>query len=265
VNRATQGALLLVVGYVTTFLATFGGYLAFLRAGMRLPMSAAGLMLVILGAVTIWPAVMAYLDGDDHHPDAHDAEGGPVVGRDHRRDSPYDHGSAHHVPWVGWLFLLPPMAMLLVPPTSLGADAARRDIGRSAPPPGEVEFSPLPAPTDGAVELPVSTFVARARYDLDHGMAGVPIRMTGFVVRDPAMNDGYLLTRFALVCCAADAYASQVEIQDLAGPPPPDDTWVEVVGEWIAPSDGDARGIGRSAALRVSSQAVVEAPENPYE
>jgi uncharacterized repeat protein (TIGR03943 family) len=209
---------------------------------MLVPLAASAAMLVLLGGLTVWPAIVVYVDGRDDGADTHDA---------------HAHNSS-----IGWLLLLPLMALALVAPTPLGADAARRDIGRSAPPPAEVEFGPLPASTGGAVELPVSTFVSRARYDRHHAIAGVSVRLTGFVVRDPAISDGYLLTRFALVCCASDAFASQVRIQGLSGPPPPDDTWVEVVGEAIAPHALDSHEI---PALRLQSQTLIDAPVNPYE
>jgi uncharacterized repeat protein (TIGR03943 family) len=93
----------------------------------------------------------------------------------------------------------------------------------------------------------------------------VSVRLTGFVVRDPDIPDGYTLTRFVMACCAGDALPMQVTVRGLDGPPPADDTWVEVVGEWIPPDDPPARGAERGAAIELETQTEITAPTYPYE
>ena len=257
-----QGVLLFEVGNAAVYLAVSGDYLSFLKAGMFLPLSAAGVILMALGTWTALPVALAYVNDDP-------AEGGPDAGvdggrhDDGQREGGHDEG--HDGPRAGWLLVLPLVALVLMARVPLGADAARREVLRSGPPPSDLTFPPLQPPTGGAVEMSVSTFVTRATYDREQGLAGEPVRMTGFVVSDPAAPEGYLLTRFSLMCCAADAYTSQVEVRGLPGRPPPDDTWVVVVGEWVPPSGGDGPVIDRPPVLQLQTQTVIDAPENPYD
>ena len=265
-RRDLQGLLLVEVGCAAVYLAMSGRYLTFLKPGLRLPMAAAGLIQVILGTWTIWPALVAYVNDRADDPADDPATNTPVGARattDRHPEAGDD--DQHHGPSVGWLLALRLVALALVAPPPLGAAAARRDVGRAAPPPADVSFSPLPDPTDGSIELAVSSFVARANYDREQSLAGATIRMTGFVVRDPGLADGYLLTRFSLVCCAADAFASQVEIRITNTPTPPDDTWVVVVGEWIPPTARDRARTERPPAFTAQSQTVIEAPLDPYD
>jgi uncharacterized repeat protein (TIGR03943 family) len=256
VRRVAQGCLLFAVGLNAAYLSASGRYLSFLKPGIRLPMTATGMLLVALGAWTLWPAVAAYVNGLD---DPATADRAP----DH--DMPDHHGTAHRGPLVGWLLALPLVALALISPPPLGADAARHDLGRAVPIPSYDGFLPLPPATDGPIALRVSDFVARAAYDRHETLAGVRIRLTGFVVRHPDVTDRYLLTRFSLACCAADAFASQVEVRGLEGFPPPDNTWVVVVGEWLPASGRNREDPVDPPVLMARSQTLVEAPTDPYE
>jgi hypothetical protein len=57
----------------------------------------------------------------------------------------------------------------------------------------------------------------------------------------------------------------RIVVHGLGGPPPADDTWVEVTGRWIPPSDPYAHGVERGAALLVTAQVPVPQPRLPYE
>lgn len=230
------GLLVAVTGVVAMRLAITGAYLSYLKEGMRLPLVAAGAVLVVLGGLTI---IRALRPGSEHDRDAH---GGPRV---------------------AWLLVLPLLAILLVAPAPLGAYAAERDSARS-PAPVTSGFAPLPEPVDGAVELTLTQFLTYSYYDTENSLADVPVRMTGFVVVDPAVRDGYQLTRFTLSCCAADAFPIQVNVRGVLPPIPPNDTWVEVVGTWIEPPP-TAEGVERGAALQIVNSTEIEPPEQTYE
>jgi uncharacterized repeat protein (TIGR03943 family) len=165
---------------------------------------------------------------------------------------------------VAWLFLLPILALTLVVPAPLGAAAAAREESRTPPAPVEPSWPPLPAPVDGAVELTLTEFLSRSYYDASNSLEGVPIRMSGFVVGTPEVPEGFLLTRFALACCAADAFPIQIEVRGLEGPVPANDTWMAVTGHWVAPPE-DAEGVDRGAALEIETATVIDPPQNPYE
>jgi uncharacterized repeat protein (TIGR03943 family) len=247
VNAKAQGALVACVGLASAYLAASGAYLAYLKPAMRIPLLAAGMVMLVLGTLTLLRAIVV---GDE--PEAH-TEG-------------HGHGHGHGGPQVAWLLALPLLALVLVDPPALGADAARRDTaGAAAEPAAGDRFDPLPPPTDGAVTLKLGDFVTRAYYDEARSLAGVPVRLTGFVVRDPDVPDGYQLTRFVMACCAGDAFPMQVTVRGLDSAPPADDTWVEVVGEWIPPEDPTARGAESGAAIELSLQAEIPEPTYPYE
>lgn len=252
-----QGVLVTVTGVVAIRLALTGVYLSYLKEGMRTPLLVAGIVLSVLGGVTIVRA-LRQVDSDgqpvvDHGPvDADDGHEG------------HDHGRAG--PPVAWLLVLPLLAILLVAPAPLGAYAASRDSSRTIPVvSGEPAFEPLPAAVDGAVPMSLIEFVTRAYYDADDSLEGVPVRLSGFVVADPEVPDGYQLTRFTLSCCAADGFPIQVAVRGIQGPIPPNDTWVEVTGSWVAPPPGTEVGVGRGAALLFGSAREIDQPENPYE
>jgi hypothetical protein len=97
------------------------------------------------------------------------------------------------------------LLMLLGATAALGSCAA---AGRSAVPgAGDGGFQPLAAPVRGAVPMSMAEFVTRAVRDPDQSLAGVRVRLVGFVA--PGDGAGYRLTRFVIFCCAADAEALQ--------------------------------------------------------
>lgn len=249
-----QGVLVAVTGVVAVRLAVTDAYLSYLKEGMRWPLLVAGLVLTVLGLLTI---VRAFRTGDgsdagsDAEPHAEDA-----------RVHEHEHGG----PRVAWLLVLPLLAILLVAPAPLGAYAASRESNRTiVVPESNPVFDPLPAVAGSAVPITLSEFITRSYYDENDSLAGVPIRLTGFVVADPEVPDGYQLTRFTLACCAADAFPMQVAVRGVEAPIPANDTWVEVTGTWIEPPPGTEVGVDRGAELELSSAVVVEQPTNPYE
>jgi uncharacterized repeat protein (TIGR03943 family) len=253
-SREAGGLLVTVTGVVAVRLVLSGRFLSYLQPGMRWPLTIAGLVMIVLGAATL----LGSLRGGSQ---SGDGDGAAVV---EEATADRHHHHAGIGPRVSWLLALPVLAVLVVAPAPLGADAARResDIARVAPV-ANAGFAPLAPPRDGAVDLTMNQFLARAYYDEEDSLAGQPIRLTGFVVNDTVVPDGYQLTRFQLSCCAADAFAVQVAVH--GAPPLADDTWVEVVGEWVPPDDPTARGVDRGADIALASAQVVPAPENPYE
>lgn len=256
-NAQVQGTLVAVAGIGAAQLAASGAYLDYLKPGMRVPLLAAGMTMLVLGTLTVVRALVIRDRRGSAGPERHDDQG------DHA-------GHGEHAPRVAWLLVLPLLALVLVDPPALGADAARRDTASATPAPAAGHrFGELPAPRDGAVNLSTGDFLARAYHDEDESLAGVRVRLTGFVVHDHEVPDGYLLTRFAMVCCAGDALPLQITVRGLDGPPPPEDTWLEVVGEWIPPAAPPAApaatGAVRGAAAELVSQSEIPAPTYPYE
>jgi uncharacterized repeat protein (TIGR03943 family) len=143
-----------------------------------------------------------------------------------------DPGGHHHQHRgrVGWLLLVPVLVVIVIQPTALGSCAAS---SRSVVPGGdEGGFQPLAAPVRGAVPMSMAEFVTRAVRDPGQSLAGVRVRLTGFVAPTEHGDGGYGLTRFVIFCCAADAEALQAIVR---GDPTPRarDQWLEVEGTWL--------------------------------
>jgi uncharacterized repeat protein (TIGR03943 family) len=182
-----------------------------------------------------------------------------------------------HGPRVAWLLALPPLALVLIAPPALGAFAASRQAVRP-PPTNQISpaqpaaasadaglFPPLLPPSDGAaVPLTLAEYMVRD-YEAPHTLAGVRIRLVGFVTPQRPGRDGYLLTRFAINCCAADATALKVAIHGDPVPRAPD-TWLEVEGRWQQRTGGDPNQPAfETPVLLAESIRVVEQPSPPYE
>jgi len=240
----TQGALLLAVGGVALRLGLTGEALSYVKAGLQPLLVISGAVLVVLGAVAVVKAFGSTAAG----------------GHDHVADGD-DDGHAHGTR-VAWLLVLPLLALLLVAPPPLGQFAAARQS--TAPIVStRTTYQPLPAEVDGAVPLAVGDFVLRALYDEERSVDGRPVRLVGFV-SDTDQPGGFLLSRFLLNCCAADARA--VSVLALSPEVPALDSWVEVVGTYEPrPEAEPGTPSTEPPRLRVTSISPVDQPEAPYE
>jgi uncharacterized repeat protein (TIGR03943 family) len=238
-DRRTQGAMLLLVGAVALWLGLSEAALAYVRPGLRPPLTASGLVLLLLGlAALLWRPAGA-TDGDTHA-----------------------HGE--HGPRSAWLLMLPVLVLLLVTPPALGSYAAsRQPPGTNGGPAGE--FPPLPEPVDGAVPLLVSEFVARAQEDQNHSLQGQRVRLVGFVIPDQGGGHEYQLARFVLACCAADAEAYTVQIRGDATLRQADQ-WLLVEGRWLPQPIPEQTSLStKPPVLLADAVTTVHPPANRYE
>jgi uncharacterized repeat protein (TIGR03943 family) len=203
-EEQTRSILLVVLGATAVWLWWSGDALNYVRPGLAPFLLASGVILVLLGLL---PPLG--LLGEQ--------TAGPATG----------HGG-HHMARVGWLLLVPVLVVMLVQPAALGSYAV---AGRSVVPGGDGGFQPLAAPVRGAVPMSMAEFVTRAARDPGQSLAGVRVRLVGFVTPSDD-GDGYRLTRFVIFCCAADAEAMQAVVR---GDPTPRarDQWLEVEGRWL--------------------------------
>ena len=246
-DRRSQVAVLFLVGAMALYLGGSDAALAYVKAGLQPLLVASGGVLVGLAVV----AAVRY-------------------GRDERGHQP-------HGPRVAWLLALPPLALVLIAPPALGAFAASRQP--TLPPPtiqtgptdqaaSEVDqalFPPLVPSGDGAaVPMSLAEYMVRD-YEEPHTLAGVRIRLVGFVTPQKPGRDGYLLTRFAINCCAADATALKVTIHGDPVPRAPD-TWLEVEGRWQQRTGDDPNQPSSGTPLLLAEAIrVIEQPSSPYE
>lgn len=244
-DERAQGALLLAVAGVAVRLGLSGSALDYIKPSYVPLLVASGVVIGVLGALVLARAIRALDDPHDH-------------------DEASDHGHGHDhssAPRIAWMLAAPLFAVLLVAPPPLGAFAANRQSGvvqqRSA------VWPPLPDAVDGVVPLSLGEYAGRALYDPDLSLAGADVQLTGFV--SDVLPDGFVLTRFALSCCAADGTAIDVHVRS-DQPAPPVDTWVQVTGQW---ENRDGHVVGELTTdpplLEAQSLLPVAQPEEPYE
>jgi putative membrane protein len=155
--------------------------------------------------------------------------------------------------WGLALIVLPVVAVLALPPAALGSYAAsRRSVSAGF-------VTAAGDPSTGALTL---VDVAGAMWSKEAAKAlaqraGTRVSFVGFVVRREGMAaDEFLLTRFLVSCCVADALSVQVRV---VGAPPgrfEEDDWVRVEGTIYPLSD--------QVVVDASSVAPVPRPAAPY-
>ena len=180
------------------------------------------------------------------------------------------HGEAHGPPHLAWLLVIPIATAFIVAPGSLGSFAAER--GASWVPQTPTAESgwppPMRSPVSGAYEVGLNDFNVRAFFDKAASLQEKPLRLVGFVRSDPTGAGEFLLTRFMVSCCAADAVAVSVRVTGADAPLPPDETWVEVEGTWVPNAlDPAWEGVDDTdwAAIDATSVRPIPEPREPYE
>jgi uncharacterized repeat protein (TIGR03943 family) len=237
-DEQTRSVLLVVLGATAVWLWWSGEALNYVRPGLAPYLLASGVVVLLLGLLPPF----GLLGDQPAHGDGH--------------------GGHRHRARVGWLLLVPVLVVMVVQPAALGSYAA---ASRLAVPGGGHEggFQPLAAPVRGAVPMSMAEFVTRAVRDPDQSLAGVRVRLVGFVA--PNEGGGYRLTRFVIFCCAADAEALQAVVR---GDPTPRarDQWLEVEGTWVPrPPAAEDDSSPPPPALQVDAVRPVAPARPPYE
>jgi uncharacterized repeat protein (TIGR03943 family) len=129
--------------------------------------------------------------------------------------------------WCLWLVALPLIIGLLVPAHPLGASAlATRGLNLAVPPAATAVLSV--SPTERTVLDWVR--VQRAADD-PNALSGQPADVIGFVYHDQHLGaDEFIVSRFALLCCAADAIGLGLLVRWPAAAGLPTNAWVRVRG-----------------------------------
>jgi uncharacterized repeat protein (TIGR03943 family) len=236
----TRSLLLVVLGATAIWLWWSGQALNYVRPGLAPWLLAGG---VVVGLLGMLPPLGLL---------------GKETAADHRG------GHHQHRGRVGWLLLVPVLVVILVQPAALGSYAV---ASRSTVPGGGHEggFDPLAAPVRGAVPMSMAEFVTRAVRDPGQSLAGVRVRLVGFVAPSEGHEGGYRLTRFVIFCCAADAEALQMVVR---GDPTPRarDQWLEIEGTWVPrPPAAEDDPSPPPPALQVATVRPVAPARPPYE
>lgn len=228
-RRETQHVLLLLLGGALLRLGADDTLLRYVRPAQRLPVLAAGIVMIVLAG-----AAFAH-DRSARAPDSH-----------------HDRGSS-----TSWLLLLLVLVIALAPPPALGADSVVRAGDTNATVTAAAVFPPLP--TGPAPVIGLGEVVQRAMFDTTGSLDGAAIDVVGFAVRSSA---GIELARLRISCCAADARASRVRLVGATGDPE-QDTWLRVVGR-IEPGTATA-ATHWVPTMTVVTIEPIAAPPDPYE
>ena len=264
-RKAAQAVLLLLVGGTLLKICITGSYVRYVKPGLSPLLLVAGAVLVLVAAVTLWQVGQAQglstpaarrggaspATAQRHDRDGHDRGG-------HDRDGHEQHG--HDKPGVGWLLLLPMLALLLFAPPALGSYQASRN-GTALSARAGSEFAPLAV--GDPVRLSVLDYASRAVFDEGRSLAGRRVVLSGFVIDGPQAE--VYLARLVVGCCAADAKPIKV---GLAGKVPADptwDTWIEVEGTYVDRVGRDAVNDDPIPYLQVAESRAIPAPDREYE
>jgi len=236
VTQAEGGLLVALTGGFAVWTASTDALLRYLRPGMRLWLLVAGCALMLVGMATTIRALRA-------------------PGRQRVR--------------IGWLLVIPLSVALVVRPGPLGAYAAgRRGLLQPAVT-GHFDLRDHLRAGSFAGQSPdlllVEFYQASRSADDRRLLRHQSVRLTGFVVPDGDEPHAFLLTRFTIACCAADATPVQVAVTGLPGEVPAEETWVEVEGTLVdrRPDGDDARS--EIPTVRLDHLRRVAAPAEPYE
>ena len=235
-RRQTQGLLLAFLGAVLLRIAIGDAHLRYVADWMKWPILVSGVVMLLLA---IGPTLRDADAADDGH--GHDeGDGGHEA-----------HGG---VPRATWLLALPGLIAFVISPPELGADLAQRRANQSA---AAAPAAVAPLAAEGVNELPLEEFVWRAQSEAD-SLVDRTVALTGFVTHQ---GDRWFVTRVSIGCCAADALAFRVEVDDADGPRPPQDRWVRVTGSYV---EGTGLTLRDDAVLVAQDVTAVDKPRQTY-
>lgn len=247
-NEPALGVLLLLTGGITLRICLTGDYLRYVKPGLLPFLVAAAVMLIAIGSTTLW---------------YHFRTPRPVGAHRSAPDRPehIDHlmqPTHAHEPGVAWFLLAPVLALALLAPPAMGADAATHAGTALTAPSGD--FPPLPE--ENPAPLTLTDYASRAAFDEGRSIGDRQVLLTGFVTLGA---DGQVfLTRMIMTCCAADARPIKV---GLSGDVPSDlraNSWLEVTGNYTPRQIKDEINSGIIPFVQVASVDRIDQPDNPY-
>jgi uncharacterized repeat protein (TIGR03943 family) len=155
--------------------------------------------------------------------------------------------------WTLGVVALPALLVVALPPASLGsfAVARRSAVTAGVVPAGDVATGPITLVDVAAAKW--SREAARALVK----RAGSPVSFVGFVTEDPGgAADEFVLTRFLVSCCVADALSVQVRVVGAPAGEFGEDQWVRV--------EGNLYPLAHEVIVDASDVTAVPRPSRPY-
>lgn len=258
-RRDAQAVLLLLIGGTVIKISLNGTYVRYVKVGLRPLLLVAGAVLIVVAAATLWRLIRP----DDATEPGEEGDG-PEEANDHAHENAHEnaheHGYDRGQGRVGWLLLVPMLALLLFSPPAVGAFQASRN-GTALATAADSDFAPLPA--GDPVKITVLDYATRAVFDRGRSLEDRRVQLTGFVI-EGAGGRPYL-ARMMVSCCAADARPIKVGLTGLVPPDLAAETWIEVVGTYIARADRDPVNGETVPYLEVRSVREIAVPAQQYE
>ena len=239
-NRATENALLLVLGIATAMITLSGAFTRYVRPSL-LP------WLIALAVGVIALALIAM---------ARDTRRGHSDATEHHQHGHVRHGA------IGWLITLPVVMLAFVVPPALAPQAAQPVAVSLSTNDFRQPFPPLPP--GRAPEVSMKDVMRRAMLDSAGTLYGRLITLVGFTLKTDQHTD---LARVSIFCCAADAQLARVH---LTGTPAaqadrlPDNTWVRVEGVMMTPAPATDPSAVVTPTVMVTTMTPVPAPADTY-
>ncbi|THV43617.1 TIGR03943 family putative permease subunit [Glycomyces buryatensis] len=237
-RRDAQAVILLLVGGGLLRLAATGDYLNYVKPYALWLIVPAGVLLIVVAAITAWDAW-----------------------KEHRDPAPDSGDHGHGEPKVAWLLLAPVIGMLLVAPGALGSYEAERTGTAIGAQESQSTYPELPDDVD-PVPLTLLDYGSRAVFDDGNTLEGHRIQLRGFILYN---GDEPQLARMIVSCCAADARPVKIGFDGDVPEGLEPDQWVEVIGTYSARQSRDEINGELVPYIEVESIDPIESPENEYQ
>ncbi|EFV13458.1 TIGR03943 family putative permease subunit [Segniliparus rugosus] len=227
-RRETQYLILLLAGGAVLKISLNGMYARYVKPELGPWLAVSGAATVLLAAALI---ARSFRGGADEQ----------------------EHGHRHQTR-MGWLLMVPALALLFAPPPILTVD--QRPSQAQAAPVESQGYAPLPP---GQPQVKLLDFVGRA-LNAPGTLDGREVSLVGFVRTLP---DGLYLARVFIWCCVADARAAVVKLDAPNAQGLSDKQWVRVVATYVPGSvHADPDSI---PTVRVVDVEPIPEPQDPYE
>ena len=173
-----------------------------------------------------------------------------------RNPAPHDHEHHHyHITWdIVLVVAFPLLLATLIPSRSLGIEAVN----------GGVSLNPVGVA--GVSRSPLDRNILDWLREFDRAATpaqfnGTPVDVVGFVYREPSHpEDGFMLARFTLSCCVADAFPIGMPVISARASDLAEGDWLRVSGQLKATAfGGDFLPVVLADAI-----ARVDEPQQPY-
>jgi len=176
-------------------------------------------------------------------------------------DHAHDHQHSNRLPIEIAILSVPLLLGWMIPARPLGASAIDSK-GVSATAPLAEQGAQAQTFEIAADERNILDWIRLFNSDQDSSLyLGQTAQVIGFVYHDPRLPDGqFLVSRFTLVCCAADAFAIGIPVAWPQAADLPPDTWVKVSG----PVEETQINEQRLPLIRAESVEGVDPPANFY-